>query len=296
MTFESTPVPSEPVQSEPRRPRADTTRLTAGITIITLGVLLLAARTARPDWLERSGWWPLFVIAFGIMRIGMCGVRRLSSGLMFILIGVWGLLNEFEVLHYESSWPLLFVAMGASLVLGGLPFTRQVEAAPATPQQASDRQARNGEMRFVWMIVFFALLFGGVHSIPRGARDRNSVDSAGTLRRSAVMAQNRTVSYADPFQSARVTALMGECDLDLTHVEIREADVPVVHVAVTMGQAILRVPQDWIVDNQIVPLMGDVTDARSRERTDPAEGAADSPRKRVVVQGSVVMGQLTIRN
>jgi len=291
MTFESSPV-----QSDPPRPRPDTTRLTAGITIVALGVLLLVARTAHADWLERTGWWPLFAIAFGIMRIGMSGGRRLSSGLMVILIGVWGLLNEFEVLHYESSWPLLFVAMGASLVLGGLPFARQIETAPTTAQQASDRQTRNGDMRFVWMIVFFALIFGGAHSIPRGARDRNSVDSAGTLRRSAVMAQNRTVSYADPFQSARVTAVMGECDLDLTHAEIREGDVPVVHVAVTMGQAILRVPEDWIVDNEIVPLMGDVTDARPHERVDPVQAAPDSPRKRVIVQGSVVMGQLTIRN
>ena len=61
-----------------------------------------------------------------------------------------------------------------------------------------------------------------------------------------------------------------------------------------MGQAILRVPEDWIVDNEIVPLMGDVTDARPHERVDPVQAAPDSPRKRVVVQGSVVMLACTV--
>jgi predicted membrane protein len=272
----------------------DSTRLLTGAMIIAFGVVLLLARTAHPDWLDRTGWWPLFAIAFGIMRIGISGGRRLSSGVMFVLIGIWGLFNELGVLHYETSWPLVFVAMGLSLVLGAFSIGQPVAA--ATAEEARAQRTRNGDMRFVWAIVFFAMIFGSLHTIPIGSRPRDVVDSSGMLRRSAVMSQSRTTSFADPFEGAHMSAVMGECDLDLTHASIRDGDAPVVQVAVMMGQAILRVPSDWTVENQVTPVMGDVTDSRTHQWTEP--GASDQPGspRRIVVRGAVIMGQLTIRN
>src|SRR3954465_7406194 len=102
MTPDSNAAPTSSITPSPSGFRPDSGRLIAGILIIAFGVLLLLARTTHPDWLDRSGWWPRFVIGLGAIHLATGG--RLSGGLMWVCIGAWGLLNEFGVWSYESSW------------------------------------------------------------------------------------------------------------------------------------------------------------------------------------------------
>jgi hypothetical protein len=289
MTTESTPVtqPPSPITPSPAGWRPDSGRLIAGFLIIGFGVLLLVARTTNPDWLDRSGWWPLFVIGLGAAHLAMGG--RLSSGFMFVLIGGWGLLNEFGIWNNESSWPVVFVIVGLSIMLGA--FVNQSDAARA---ELRDRRKGRGELRVLAAFMIFGLIVSATHGRARYIGVREDSDSTNVLRRSAVLGQSRTVSYAETFQGARMTALMGECDLDLTHAGIREGDTPTVRINVTMGQARLRVPQDWTVENEITPIMGDVSDAR--RMSESADVPVGSTSKRVIVRGSVIMGELMITN
>src|ERR1700676_1024926 len=95
----------------------DSGRLAMGVAVISLGVLLLLDHAGVIDWGTRTGWWPLLAIIFGVTRLATGGVR---SGAFWMLIGAWGLLNEYGVLQFEDSWPLLLVIAGGSMVLGSL--------------------------------------------------------------------------------------------------------------------------------------------------------------------------------
>jgi hypothetical protein len=92
--------------------------------VIGLGALLLADRIEVFD-IEFSGsYWPVIPLALGLARLvqparrpdGTCGSRRTGAWLVFI--GGWGLLNEFHLfgLDYDSSWPLVVVFAGISIV------------------------------------------------------------------------------------------------------------------------------------------------------------------------------------
>jgi hypothetical protein len=311
----SGPPPSE--QGPSFRDRGfDSVRLAVGATIILFGVLLLLGRTMQLDWIDRTGWWPLLAIVYGVARMVSGQGYRFSHGLAFALLGVWGLLNNFNVLRYEDSWPLVFVIVGGSLVVGA--FTTGWTATAATPAVSTaatyDLTTREGRraaraarrMRydssgfgFVWILIVWGAIFGMVQGNFRGPRQRDSrYESAGMIRRSVVMSQARTIHEGAPFEGADLTAVMGENDLDLTRATIPPGQEPVINVHVVMGQVNLRVPSDWIVEQRLTPVMGDAQDFR-RSRT-PADTdvttSGDAGPKHVIIRGGVVMGEFAIRN
>jgi hypothetical protein len=301
---------SGPPTPEPPSSGFDSGRLAIGVAIILFGVLLLVGRTMQLDWLERGGWWPFLVIAYGVARMVSEKGYRFSHGLAFALIGVWGLLNNLDVLHYEDSWPLLFVIIGGSLVVGS--FTRGWTAEAATPATAATydlttregrraaRRARYGRrdgLGFIWIFVVWGIIFSfaqGNGGFVRRQRDTR-YEAAGFVRRAAVMSQSRGIYDGTPFEGADLTAVMGECDLDLTHAVLAAGQVPVINVHVVMGQVNLRVPNDWIVEQRLTPVMGNTEDYR-RKSTADIPATADSEPKRIIVRGGVVMGEFDIRN
>ena len=68
--------------------------------------------------------WPWVLVALGLARLsdrstdanGCTRGRR--SGAWLLLIGGWGLLNEYRIfgIHYGHSWPILVIGAGAMVV------------------------------------------------------------------------------------------------------------------------------------------------------------------------------------
>ena len=291
--------------------RPDAGRLAAGAAIILLGVLLLFDRVGVLDWADRTGWWPLLVIGFGIVRMatGWDGIR---SGVVFVLVGGWGLLNEFGVLQYENSWPLLLVLAGGSMVFKSLrPPSPPVEASaagaagsawagdvsgPMDARRLRRHRRGSGGAPLLWVLIIIGIVMS-VQSGRRAARDGQG-DSNDVIRRTAVFGQRRTVSYATHLRQAHLSAVMGQCDLDLTHAVVAPGEEAVVRVVAFMGAVRLRVPSDWIVDIQAVPALGSIRDSRRRAGN---LGDADAPsgtagRPRIVLRGFAMMGDVSIRN
>lgn len=297
-------------QSQP-----DAGRLAAGATIILLGVLLLLDRAGVIDWADRTGWWPLLAVGFGIVRMatGLDGIR---SGVFYILVGVWGLLNEFGVLHYEDSWPLLLVIGGGSIVFNSLrppslPIDPPVAAVAGgagvqdVGANLSSRDARRLQRHrrgrsggsLLWVLIIIGIVMS-THGERRAERDSRS-DSDDVIERSAVLGQSRTVSYASQLRQGHLLAVMGQCDVDLTHAVVAPGEEAVIRVVAFMGAVKLRVPNDWVVDIQAVPALGAIHDSRLRAGTlgaaDARSGTAGQP-PRIVLRGFVMMGDVTIRN
>jgi hypothetical protein len=102
--------------------RFDAGRVTAGAILLGLGVLLLLDRT-RPLAGHATQLIPGFVlIVIGAMQMAGgrdCARRGPFRGFWPILVGAWLIVNATHLwgLTYETSWPLLIVALGVLMVL-----------------------------------------------------------------------------------------------------------------------------------------------------------------------------------
>jgi hypothetical protein len=57
--------------------------------------------------------WPLVVVGLGTSRLlGACCARQRRDGVWLLTLGLWFALNQFTVLRYHDTWPLLVVAVG----------------------------------------------------------------------------------------------------------------------------------------------------------------------------------------
>ncbi len=82
------------------------------------------------------GLWPLVIVGIGVnMLATACCMRRVRSGVMTTVIGLWLSLNQFTAVRYRDSWPLLLVAVGGIIVWGAV--------APARPCAACEGRHDN---------------------------------------------------------------------------------------------------------------------------------------------------------
>jgi hypothetical protein len=288
-------------EQEPVQRRPDPGRLAAGVAIIVLGVLLLLDRTGVIDWGTRSGWWPNIALVFGAARLaaGSDGVR---SGVFFVAIGAWGLFNEYGVLRYEDSWPLLLVIAGGSMVLGSFGQPGQLRLGRSERRAARAERHRSGAP-LMWFFITLAIVMSLQGKLPRrldrGGRRATQTETGDTVHRSAVLGENRSVSYSSQFHGGELRAIMGDCELDLTHAVVAQGETPVVNVFVLMGDVTLRVPDDWVVDTRAVPALGEVRDSRRGSVNQDGPAAAPpavTERTHLVIRGVVTMGDLAIKN
>jgi predicted membrane protein len=84
-----------------------------------------------------------------------------------------------------------------------------------------------------------------------------------------------------------VTALMGGVDVDLRSADLAGGKATI-DVSLVMGGLNLVVPDDWIVEFQGTPIMGSVDDQSRRP--------AGEPDGRLLVEGTVLMSSIIIRN
>lgn len=120
------------VREHPRE-RSAGSQVVIGIIFIVVGGLLILDRSGM---IEIGGFWrlwPLFLIGMGLSRL-LERPRSVSGrkGVMLVTIGTWLLLNQLEVLSWDTSWPLLLIGLGISIVWESL--ARQ----PASPSDGEN--------------------------------------------------------------------------------------------------------------------------------------------------------------
>ena len=92
------------------------------------------------------------------------------------------------------------------------------------------------------------------------------------------------------FAGADLTAVMGGCEIDLRQASIAPNTEAVIDVFAFWGGIELKVPEDWIVINHVVPLMAGVEDKTQT----PKAGA--TPAKHLILRGLLVMGGVSVKN
>jgi predicted membrane protein len=92
-------------------------RLFFGIVLLALGVLLLLDNF---DILESGPvlrWWPVVLIAFGLMRMVQPGGGKIF-GILLVIVGAALLLNNLDItsIRFWDLWPLFLVLLGVSML------------------------------------------------------------------------------------------------------------------------------------------------------------------------------------
>lgn len=225
--------------------------------------------------------------------------RRILFGAFIIIIGALALLDNLhlfdtrEILHF---WPMIFVALGALKisqtrnVSGFVVGTVLIAAGVLMTLQHMGILALR--WRDWWPLLLIA---GGMLVISRGLFGRRLTYGGSDVRSGAasesyvdivaVMSGNKLKNDAQDFRGGEITAIMGSVELDLRQASI-QTDATI-HVFAVWGGIVIKVPGDWSVVMNGIPLLGGIED----KSVPPA-----SPVKRLVIEGHAIMGGVEIKN
>lgn len=117
--------------------RIDYGRSFFALVLIGLGVLFLLDQTGQIDAGDIIGnWWPVLIIAFGVMML-LNNPRGYLGALIIIAIGAALLVDELKLLSFSvwDLWPLILIGIGVLILLGRSPGifqdTRTIESGDA---------------------------------------------------------------------------------------------------------------------------------------------------------------------
>jgi predicted membrane protein len=227
---------------------------------------------------------------------------RVVFGIFIVAVGVFALLDNLHLFDshlVQPFWPLVFVALGA-LQLSRRGHPRHWLLGVALVVVGAGMTLQNlgifhFQVRDLWPLV---LIWLGLNVIAKGIVFRAGGEVGGTPGRrvelvehgaridaSATMSGIVLKNDSQEFAGGEINAVMGAVEVDLRQAAI--AGEAVLHLSVIMGGVEIRVPREWSVVVNGSPLLGGIED-----KTVPPM----APGKRLVIEGSVIMGGVEISN
>ena len=114
--------------------RMATGKLIAGLIVMAVGIVFTLDALGIVDAGSAWRFWPVLVIAHGMNRLfDPLRDHGVQNGMFQVLAGFWLLGNTLGLLDWETSWPLLVIAVGMSIVWKALPSRRNL----STPKDES---------------------------------------------------------------------------------------------------------------------------------------------------------------
>ena len=213
------------------------------------------------------------------------GLGVLAIGLLFTADSL-GMADAGIVFDY---WPVLLIAVGATRV-GGRTTPDKVFAgfwigAGIWLLAWNLEYIDLNPVEFFWPFVL--ILFG--LTMISGALRRRSAPAGGDsmVNIIAVMSGVERQHGSQDFEGGNVTAFMGGGRLDLRQARLASDEVELQFFCMWGGYE-LRVPPDWEISMEVLPLLGAVEDKRThQERRDGAP--------RLVLKGVVIMGGIEVK-
>lgn len=139
-------------------------------------------------------------------------------------------------------------------------------------------------------VAAFVLIGVGLFFVTRGlfgqGDEERRVDASDRVSAFAVLGGFERSNNSPDFKGGSLTAVMGGCELDLRHADLRAPAS--IDVFAMWGGVEMRVPEDWTVELRGMPLLGAFVD-----KTRPPAIASD---KRLVIRGMAFMGGVEIKN
>jgi hypothetical protein len=250
-------------------------RVVFGLAIVIFGLLLTAGNLGWIYPREVRDYWPLLIAAVGLSKLTDPSARsshgRWFGGLLVVLGLWWTADNVYDIrFHFWQWWPLALVALGIMMVLRA----RETGSMPASRGDASGLGGGAG-----------AATFDGSAPGSAPAAAAGGLPGDDTITAFAFWSGCRRRSTSPTFRRADATAVMGGIEIDLRQAGTATGEA-VLDVFVIWGGVMVRVPPDWTVSNEVVPIMGG---------TDDRSSGTQLARHRLIVRGVVIMGGVNIR-
>lgn len=214
------------------------------------------------------------------------GVAIMGVGLLLTLDNL-GIVSTREIWRY---WPVLLVVGGSLRLAESIRARRRPHGLGLIIVGTLLVLINMGIFRLRTMWPIFLLLVGGSmvwRSFGgRGGAPTATEDTSGVVSVFSLMGGVRRGTNIHDFVRGDVFAMMGGCEIDLTHAVMR-GETAVFDVFAMMGGIEIRVPETWAVENRGLALLGGFEDKTRR----PAE-----PSKVLVLQGFAMMGGVEVKN
>ena len=255
-------------------PRSDgffSSRAVFGLCVVVFGLCLTAANLGWMPIYRVWNCWPLVFAAVGLAKLADNEAGNRWFGGLLVVVGLWWTVDNVYGIrfHFWQWWPLVLVALGVIMVL------RSREQAEALPPMPGSGASLSGSASFG------SAGTGSPADAPAGGGGGEEAITA-----FAFWSGSRRRSTSQQFRRADVVAVMGGVEIDLRQASTATGEA-VLDVFVMWGGVKVKVPPDWTVVNQVVPIMGGSDDRTS------GTGAA---KHRLRVRGVVIMGGVDIRS
>jgi predicted membrane protein len=223
--------------------------------------------------------------------------NRVVFGAALLIFGVLALLdnlNIFSHLNFLHFWPTLFILVGILKMSRSNTISGQLIGGGFVAWGAILTLKYMGiisfDMRHIWPML---LILGGLAIIFKDKLISETqwggvgegTGQSDVCNVSAVMSGANVQNSAVNFRGGELTAVMGGIELDLRGAQLQQDAT--LNVFAMWGGISIKVPQDWTVMSQGVPLLGGIDD----KTVPPA-----MPGKRLVIQGYAIMGGVEIKN
>ena len=223
------------------------------------------------------GYSPRLFFGFAVMAIGL-----------LLTLDNLGLVESRNVWRF---WPVLLIVGGLLRAVESQRERRKPEGVGMLVLGVLFLLHNLGLLHFRQLWPIFLLLLGasmvwkafkGRATGPPEAR----TDASSSLSAFAMMGGVRRGTNTQDFQRGDAFAMMGGCEIDLSQASMR-GETAVFDIFAMMGGVVIRVPEDWAVENQGLALLGGFED-RSRRPLDA--------KKRLVLRGFALMGGVEVKN
>ena len=220
-------------------------------------------------------------------------IPQLIAGLLIVFVGVVFTLDNLELVRARAVlryWPVAVILLGLAKVW-----------------QARDGQGTFAGLIFIiggsWLLLnslmvvnldfwqFWPLLLVliGASLVWQSLRGRSAAavaDTYSTISAVAVLGGVKRGNNSKSFRGGDLTAVLGGCEVDLRQAAIDGEAV--IDVFAMWGGIELRIPDDWVVNVRVTPLLGGVED-----KTRPPQSPSAH---RLTLRGLVIMGGIEVKN
>ncbi len=255
-------------------------RVVLGVVVICLGILFTLDKLGYVEAGTLWDYWPVLLIAAGVGRfLQPRACRGRGVGAFLIVLGVWFLLNNLDVIPYRLSdyWPVLLVVLGAAMVWRAF---ERPGVAPACCEPEAGFAAEPP-------LAAAPTVPPGPAAGPPSTAPGIPGDPSARVDCFALLGASRRRSVSQDFRGGSLTAIMGGCELDLRQASIRGGEA-VLDTFAIWGGIEVKVPQDWTIALHGTPILGAFEDKTARVGGDGS--------KVLVVTGTAIMGGIEIKN
>lgn len=221
---------------------------------------------------------------------------RLLIGLTIMIVGLLWTLDNLDILESEPItqwWPVVVIAIGLVRL-----------ADPIKNKVASVLIALIGvgmlldtldywDLDLGSMFPLLIALFGGklVYDAlrRRSARLTSADDPDAVVHAFAFMSGVARRSVSNDFRGGDANAFMGGTEIDLRNAQIVEGGDAVLDLFAFWGGIEIRVPENWRVVSEVVPVMGAYVD-KTVNRTAAVKGPV------LILRGTAIMGGIELKN